>query len=143
MATTFRADTVSGIVTTLRAYSTANPTKLRQVRTARPSSIGETPLAYIGRRPETVGHDQGLRARTMAVQVVFVDVLTDNEESLGRLDPLADAVLDAFTAAPHLANDDAVTQVVSIEDGEDDYGTNVRYETVTMTLQSAIQEGRT
>lgn len=142
MTTTFRADTVAGIVSTLRTYATANPTKLRQVRTARPSQISETPLAYLGRRPETVTHDQGLRARRLLVEVVLVDVLADNEETLGRLDVLADGILDAFTASPHMADDDAVTQVVSIADGEDDDGTNVKYETLTLTLQSAIQEGR-
>lgn len=144
MATTFRADTVAGIVGVLRSYQAANPSLLRQVRTMRPSSFPlETPLAYVANRTEpSIVHDAGLRHRHMEVRLVIVDVLADNEETMGRLDPLADALLDAFTAAPHLASADAITQVVSIVDGEETDGTNVRFETLNFTLASDIQEGR-
>lgn len=140
---TFRADTISATVDILRACQTANPTKLRQVRTARPSSVSETPCAYLGRRPGNVlQFDSGTRAQNLGVEVVLVDSLSDNEETLGRLDALADLLLEWFTVNPHAAGGTRLLQVAQIEDGEEEYGTNVRYETVTLRLASTSGVGR-
>ena len=103
MATSFRTDVGDGLLAILNAFIAANPTLLVRAYRARPSGpIADLPMAYIEGRPERVTHVQGVRTRTMTPSVVVIDRNTDNAETMARLDVLVDALLDAFTAEPHV-----------------------------------------
>jgi hypothetical protein len=141
MPTTFRVDVVTGIVSTLNTYKSSNPTLLRDVHTARPAHIGETPVAWLGNRNETEVHTTGLRDRVISVDVVVADVVPDNEQAAGRMDILWDALADAFTAAPHLVSSSSVAEVTTIAEGEVDYG-GVPYRVLIFTVQAIKSEGR-
>ena len=105
MTTTFRSDIAGGLHTILTGFAAANPTLLRRAFRARPASwTTDTPCAWVETRNETVTHDSGLRMRAMTPSVVVVDRLTDNIETMDRMDDLVDALLDYLTANPHIAS---------------------------------------
>jgi hypothetical protein len=142
MVTTFRHDVAANIKTNvLDVYQAANPTLLRAVYRARPSQIGETPCAWIGDRSEQLTHDSGTRGRTMLVQVVLCDTITDNGETLDRIDPLVDALLDALTALPHGVTSGTVLDPVGVDDADIPFGT-VNYFGTVITVRVRILEGR-
>lgn len=103
MTTSFRSDIAGGLYTILTGYVAANPTLLRRAFRARPASwTTDTPCAWVETRNETVTHDSGIRTRTMTPSIVVVDRLTDNVETMDRMDDLVDSMLDYFTANPHI-----------------------------------------
>jgi hypothetical protein len=103
MATTFRSDIAGGLHTILLAFVAANPTLLRRAFRARPASwTTDLPAAWVEVRNEAITHDAGVRTRTMQPTVLVVDRLTDNTETMDRMDDLVDALLDHFTANPHI-----------------------------------------
>lgn len=138
---TFRVDLVTALVSLLNTYKTANPTLLRDVHTARPAHIGETPIAWIGNRNESEVHDSGTRTRVISVDVVIADVVPDNEQAAGRMDVLWDALVDVFTAAPHMVSGSSVVEVTTIAEGETDYGT-VPYRILVISVTANLIEGR-
>lgn len=139
MATTFRNDAVAAITGLLTTFQAANPTLLRSVNRRRPGKFGETPLAYIGERAESLTHDSGTRTRTFAIPVVVVDVLSDNIETAGRLDLLVDLLVDVFTANPHaVAN--CLIEPVSVNDLEVEAG--VPYAAIQIAIRGIVMEGR-
>jgi hypothetical protein len=143
MPTTFRHDVVAGLVATLNTYKSSNPTLLRAVYTARPAHIAETPCAYIGSRSEVIEHTSGLRNRNInGITAVILDVQPDNQQTADRMDVLVDALLDAFTAAPHMASANTVVTPTAVTDDEDDYG-GVTYRLAVFSFGEAIiSEGR-
>lgn len=104
MATTFRADISDGIYAVLAAYATAHPSRLLRAYRARPSSLGpDLPCAWVDNRPESIGHSQGVRTRTMTPSVLVVRAGGDNAEAAQAFDVLVDDLVDAFTAVPQFA----------------------------------------
>lgn len=138
---TFRSDMATAIQGVAQTYATANPTLLRHVYRARPADFTETPCAYVGNRPESIRHDSGTRQRTMTPQLVVVAPAPDNEEAMDRMDDLADALLDAFTADPHAISATTLIEPIGIEDVEDQVGT-VSYPGFAITFRATILEGR-
>ncbi len=144
-ATTFRVDAVAGLKSILDTYHAANPLTLVATFSARPATFArEMPFAFVEARNETVRHDAGTRTRTMTPTVVLVDRLTDNTETMGRLDPLVDALLDAYTASPHITSTGVWLGGVSITDGyEQDPDGGGLFQTVTFTFGDvSVLEGR-
>lgn len=141
MPTTFRVDTVAGILSVLNTYKTANPSLLRAVHTARPEHIGETPVAWLGNRNEAEVHTQGLRDRNITIDVFVADVYSDSAQVAGRMDILWDALADAFTADPHFVSSSSVAEVTTIAEGEVDYG-GVPYRVLVFTVSAIKSEGR-
>lgn len=143
-SSTFRADAVAGLLTVLNAYRTTNPTLLRGVYSARPDGTAfEKPCAYVGTRNETVGHDSGIRTRTLSgLTVVVLDTFAVNAQTLDRMDVLVDGILDAFTAAPHALGGNSVTSVTSITDSEVQMGEAIYRAAIFTFGTSVAQEGR-
>lgn len=144
MGTTFRADSVAGLMTVLNAYKTAHPALLRGVYSARPGGpTFEKPCAYVGNRDETQMHDSGIRTRTLTgLQVIVVDTFPDNAQTADRMDVLVDDLSDAFTAAPHALGGNSVVSVTSIADTEVQMGEAI-YRGAIFTFGTAVaQEGR-
>jgi hypothetical protein len=146
MATTFRQDITAGLVTILDAFITANPTLLRRsVRSRPPSVVGDLPVGFVDSRSEAIGHDVGVRTRTMSPSVVVVSPVADNSETVVRHDVLVDALVDHFTTYPHLISGtiwDRMT--VNDEDYSVDTDTGSRHFYATrFTFENvSIQEGR-
>jgi hypothetical protein len=138
---TFRSDVASAIQSVAQTYATANPTLLKKVTRARPAGFGATPHAYVGNRPESIRHDSGTRQRTINPQLVVVSAFTDNEQQMDKMDDLADALLDAFTAAPHAISATTILEPIGIEDVEDQVGT-VSYPGFAITFRAIALEGR-
>jgi hypothetical protein len=142
MATTFRADVASGLVTILEAFKTANPTLLRSVHRARPEGFtGDYPIAFVEARPETIFHTSGIRDRTMTPSVSVVDAGGTNAEMMAAFDTLVDALLDHFTLYPHITSN-TVWDRMTVEDYAEEIGDGLR-PAVRFTFGNlSIQEGR-
>lgn len=105
--TTFREDTVDGIMAVLNTYIAANPGRLARAYRTKPLNVaaGDLPAVYVESRDERIKHDLGYRLRTMSPTIVLVDRVADPGETSDRLDPLVDDLVDAFTAVPFLATE--------------------------------------
>lgn len=139
MATTFRSDAAAAVLGLLTTYQTANPTRLRHVTRARPSSVGETPAAWIGEVTESIRNSANIRQRTFIIPIVVVDQLADNSETLNRLDDLVDALIDVVTAAPHAVSGATLIEPSGVSEVEIDGP----FHGVAINVSGLIQEGRT
>lgn len=143
MPTTFRADTRDGLYGLLTGFRTANPTLLINVHRRRPGSFTDEATGYVGSMNETIRHDAGIRARSLAPTIVLV--LRQSEpasETADDMDTLVDAFLDYCTARPHAISDGTVTAPTSVEDVELD-AEGTFYPAVIVTFgDTLIQEGR-
>lgn len=141
MTSTFRASVIDALHTTMTSYVSAHPTTLTATYRARPASFGDLPCAYLGRRSEPENdEDSSTRRRKLRVEVVLVDRITDNVETLGRLDPLTDSVLDALSAARRSVTLYGPVTVKSAQDDELEIN-GVFYETVVITVEAEAEEG--
>lgn len=141
MATTFRTDIADGILVVLDAFKAAHPTLLLGTHRARPASMPDLPAAYIENRPETVGHSQGVRTRTMSPSVVIVRRITDNAEAMAAFDTLVDLLVDAFTAVPQFAAG-TIWDQLTVADEDAPFG-DYDFAAVRFTFPSiTIMEGR-
>lgn len=143
MVTTFRSDIASGLLTILEAFITANPTLLRRAYRARPASWNtDLPAAWVETRNEVVAHDSGVRTRTMTPSVLVVDRLTDNTETMDRMDDLVDALLDHFTASPHITTT-TIWDALSVTDETEQLPDGSWVTAVRFTFGNvSIREGR-
>lgn len=149
MPTTFRQSKRAGYQTLLEAFmadfnSTAlGKEKLIGTFRARPPSFNP-PLAYVGTfREPAISHVMGLRTRQTRDELVLVQGLYDNFETVDRQDKLVDAFLDWLTANPHAAGANTVTQAVSTEDVELQLKTDAPvYFATVVVVESDIAEGR-
>ena len=132
----FRSDAVAAITTLLETYQTANPTLLRHVHRSR-VSVTETPSAWFGEIGESIQLTSGVRFRRFVIPVVVVDVLSDNSETMDRLDDLVDALVDVFTTNPH-----AVANTIIEPVGVSEVEIDGPYHGVSINLAGLIQEGR-
>lgn len=138
MATTFRADIVSGLKTVLDEFHAAHGDLLREVFRTRPESYDKTtPFAYIDRWAEDIDHDAGIRERLTTPAVVVVDRLTTNDETLARFDTLIDLLVDHFTAHPNVAPN-TIWERMRVEDAFEDGFWTTRFQFLDLTKQ----EGR-
>jgi hypothetical protein len=142
MATTFRSDIATGLVTILEAFKTANPTLLRSVYRARPEGFtGDYPIAFVEARPETIFHTSGVRDRTMTPSVAVVGDGGLNAEHMAAFDALVDALVDHFTLSPHISSN-TVWDRMTVEDYAEEVGEQLR-PAVRFTFGNiSIQEGR-
>lgn len=139
MASTFRSDAAAALLGLLTTYQTANPTLLRKVSRTRPSSVGETPAAWIGDLSESIRHTANIRQRTFTIPVVIVDQLADSDETADRMDDLVDALIDVFTAAPHAVSGATLVEPTGVTEVEIDGP----FHGVAIAVSGLIQEGRT
>jgi len=96
-----RVDLVTGLVAILDSFIASNPTLLRRRFTVRPPSlVTDLPCAYIDLRPETIHYDSAMRDRVASPSIVFVDIVTDNGESMQRKDVLVDAFTEHLDLHP-------------------------------------------
>lgn len=151
MATTYRSDIVAALVAILEEESTASPTLLRKVYPSRPGSFGETPVAWVGPRDETITHDAGTRTRTFAgLQVLIADAYRDNQQTGDLLDDLVDELVDRFDvpgAAGVQKVPNSVIQLTSVTDTDIELakpdGGSVIYRGVVLTFGGSSKlEGR-
>lgn len=104
-----RVDLVTGLLAILDAFIAANPTLLRRRFTVRPPSlVTDLPAAYIDLRPYTVHYDSAMRDLVASPSVVFVDRLTDNGETMQRMDSLIQAFTEHLDGYPYLTSGNAV-----------------------------------
>lgn len=143
---TFRSDVVAHLAAIARAYAVANPTKLRQVWTSRPSAFGETPAAYVGDRPETIDADAGTLRRTITTEVVVVDTFRDNEQVTDAMDDVVDALASAYALDANAHVGGGIIDVKGVADGDlpiaSTNGTTLIYRSAAITIEAIVQEGR-
>lgn len=98
-----RTDVVAGVSALLDTFSATNPSLLVRHFTVRPPSlVTDLPCAFMDIGGGTIHYDNSLREWIFPVGIVFVDRLTDNEETDTRGDVLADAFMDLMDATPHV-----------------------------------------
>lgn len=143
MTTTFRADSRAGLVALLTGFQTANPTMLGSVLPARPEGFtGDYPIGFVDSQPETIVHDSGTRTRTMTPAVAVVAEKTLNAEEQDRFDLLVDALVDWFTANPHIVAG-TIWDRMAVEDYAEVIGEQYRPGVRFTFGNLSIQEGRT
>lgn len=145
LGTSFRTNAVSGTMTLLTSFKTANPTLLLSVRSARPKSVSNMSLpgVFIGDRSEGDIQGQDLRTRTLdGLVVVAVDKTPDNEQVMSRLDILVDALVDLFTAGFHAISGYSILELTAVADVSFVEGTET-YQAVEFSLGNTyLTEGR-
>ena len=140
----FRSDVRAALVTRLEAVKAANPTALRKVYLARPAAIAEHPVAWVGTITERFQHTSGVRTRlpgTVAT-VIIATILTDNAETLTKVDDAAGLVIDDLTANYHALSSDTVIEPIGSESVEIPYG-DTAYPGVEITVSIIEASGRT
>ena len=141
MPTTFRHDISAGIVSVLNTFIAAHPTLLLRAYGAQPPGFPDLPAAYVDTTPEAIHHDSGTRTRLMSPSVVVCWRITDNEETMDRIDLLVDLLVDAFTASPQFVLG-TIWSDMTIADEDAPFG-NYDLAGVRFTFQNiTIQEGR-
>ncbi len=120
----FRRNVTNALVAVAQTYSTANPTLLRKVESARPAGFGELPLAFVGTRNESMLLPGGdIWQRTIRPVLYVVNNAPDNIEAAERMDDLADALLAAYVAAYHQVSGSTLLTPTGVEDIELEVGT--------------------
>lgn len=131
-----------GAKTTLDAYLAANPTLLQQTHSARPGSFGALPCAYVGDTRIQLVHDAGLRMWSGEQDIVLVDNVAINEETMTRLATLADGIVDAFSDNPRALYAGAVSEPMTVGWIPQPIA-STEYEAVVITVgKFTYQEGR-
>lgn len=116
-----------------QTYHIANPGVIRHVWKARPAGLSDLPACFIGDIRTTLQHTAGTRIWVAEVDVVLVDNVSDNEETMARLDISAMALVDAFTDQPHAFGDNTVAEPASVQSTTVDVnGTNFEARVVTV-----------
>lgn len=146
--TTFRQDVHNGVVTTLNAFRTANPTLIRKVWHARPASyiLGDLPCVVLGNFTESISTMQGIRQRRMdGFTVEIVDRSPDNDESDDRMNGLVDALMDYITAAYHSASGTSIVEPIAVTDGDTgvNEAANLYWFSNLIAFRAYVAEGRT
>ncbi len=116
---TLRVEFRAALFSLIETFRAAHPEWLRQAYTARPASF-HPPMAYVGPFNEpTITHEPGNRLSRPDLRgsIILVEGLYDNEESLGRLDEKADALV-AFLATQHSIVSGQLLEATSAEDVE-------------------------
>ena len=114
-----RVEFRAALYSLIEAFRSAHPEWLRQTYTARPAGF-HPPMAYVGPFTEpTITHETGNRLSRPDLRgsIILVEGLYDNEESLGRLDEKADALI-AFLATQHAAVAGQLLEATAAEDVE-------------------------
>lgn len=143
MATTFRADVVAGLLALLDGFKSSSGL-IGYTFTVRPTHFArDGRVAYIGPRPESATHSEGVRTRTLSgLSVTFVDSLGDTAETEAGFDALVDAFADYLTARPHIIPG-TIWNTWTVTDGQEVLGDEAILPNVTFTLPDlSISEGR-
>ena len=147
VGTGFRQALQLGGYNVVKAFSAANPTIIRSVRTVRPGSYGTAslPCFFIGDLSESITHANGVRTRTMAGFSAFlVDNLGTIEDSNDRMNFAADALTDLFTLNYHAAGGISIFQQTGSNDSEVADGQGVILPALEFTFaETKLAEGRT
>lgn len=144
MATTFRYDVSQAALALMESFKTANPTLLGYAFLVRPTHFNrDLPTGYLGGRPETARHSEGVRTRTLnGLSFTFVDDPGDSMENAARMDQLVDAFADHLTAAPHIMPG-TIWNTWTVLDGFELIGETTVLPNVTFTIPDlSIAEGR-
>jgi hypothetical protein len=144
VATTFRYDVAQAGLALLESFKTANPTLLGYAFLVRPTHFNlELPVGYLGPRPETARHSEGVRTRTLTgLSFTFVDDPGDSMELAARMDRLVDAFADHLTANPHIMPG-TIWNTWTVLDGFELVGETTVLPNVTFTIPDlSIAEGR-
>lgn len=110
---TFQADMRAAAVTMLDAYATSASLTL-QTYPGRPRSINP-PTAFVDRIRESIVFD-GLRQRTVTVEVVVLHGLFDSKDAAAQKDAFVDGFVDWASANYHAAGANTILEPRSIED---------------------------
>jgi hypothetical protein len=137
----FRTVARRRVVAFLETFKVGHQDTLRQVHRARPAAFGALPAAFVvGLTEPRIEHlGYGIRQRDLEVQIALVSELSDNEMTVEALDALADDLVDALSADPHLLGDNTEQSPKRAASLEFELG-GVFYPAVIVTLLGHIEE---
>jgi hypothetical protein len=110
---TFQADMRAAAVTMLRAYAAAVNIRL-QVYPGRPRTLAP-PTAFVDRMSERIAFD-GLRQRTVSVQLAVIHGLFDSKDTAEQRDVFVDGFVDWASEQYHAAGANTILEPRDIED---------------------------
>lgn len=139
----WREEIRDGTTTTLQAFAAANSSIVDRVYRSRPGSIVEGRSLYTGGISETIALDSGTFGRDATVEVVAAARFADNEETVDRLDALADAAIEwiAANARAHALGAHTLIEPVRSQSVELDEG-GIIVPAVVITCRARILQGR-
>ena len=149
VGTGFRQAIQYGIYALVTAFSAANPTIVRSVRTVRPPSFASStslPVFFMGDLNESITHADGVRTRIVSgFSCYLVDQLGTIDDSNDRMNFAADVLTDLFTANYHAISGTSIFQHTSTSDFEyPDPKASVVYPALEFTFaETKSSEGRT
>jgi hypothetical protein len=126
----------------LNTFQAANPTLVTHIYSARPASLTDARIVFIGGISEEIAHDAGTWRRAAEVTLVCARALGENTEVIDDLEDLADALVDYLSQTPHLTGgltyqEPVRTVTTELPDG----GTFLP--AVAVVARAYIQQGRT
>lgn len=110
---TFQADMRAAAVTMLEAYAADASLKL-QVYPGRPRSL-LPPTAFVDRIRESITFD-GIRQRTVTVEVVVLHGMFDTKDAASQKDAFVDGFVDWASDNYHAAGANTILEPRSVED---------------------------
>jgi len=116
---------------------------VEQAYRARPASIGALPCAFVDEIRLDFLHTSGVRQWSGELDVYVIASSLDNEEAQSEADGVVEAVVNAFTDAPHFAGANTVAEPVRIRSSSVDNGQGVTYPAWIITIGRFVYaEGR-
>jgi hypothetical protein len=139
---TWRSDVRDAFKVGLDAFLVANPTLVDHVYSARPASITDSRVVFIGGIAENINNPVGVVQRVAEVTLVCTRSLGENTETVDDLEEMADLLVDYLIDHPHLTSaltyqEPVRTTTTELPDG----GTYLP--AIAIVAQAVIQDGRT
>lgn len=103
------------------------------VHRTRPGSA-DLPCVWLDGPDLTMTHDAGARSTLGEVRLVCATNPSDNDEARDRLAVLADALVDGFSADPHVIGGRTVLEPTAVSYGEVDVGAGTSVPAAIITL---------
>lgn len=140
----WRQDVREGTKNSLDAFAVANSAIVDRVYKTRPPSLAEGRSLFVGGIGEDMTLDSGTFGRTVSVDVVATARFADNEETIDRVDELADTVIEYLAANAH-AHDlgiNTLIEPVRSQSVEIDEGNGIIVPAVAITCRARMLQGR-
>jgi hypothetical protein len=146
VSTTYRADARAALFAYLQAFQTAynataaDKAKIQQTYRARPATMNP-PALFVGTWRESISLDMQLVGRQAQVDILLVQGIYDNAETMDRQDGLTDAFISYMANHPYVGVGTNLSLLTLDQEITLSGGSSAVYLGTAVTLSLNIQEG--